>query len=329
MNNNIRLISLTALMLFACDRNNKPTPSKVQIDDNIRLNLPAFLTLESDQFEVISTGTDSVKIKFKAEVSPKEDLYKSGTLAEQGISTITIVQAKGAKKTLYGSFDAIRNVDKWNFDKILVEEGTEQFGIPKGGFGLDVFVSGSSELANEISKQKEQNAAILAKQESEAKEKAAQLMKEQAEAEAKTKAEAEAFKAKLLAATAPGKKYRGTYIAKASGLRLPVRVEIIEQTGSLVKAVFSVENKNAGKREFSGTLDLTRRKVQGQANTSQIQLSSPYNDRVSPQAYNHDVFDYTVNCHSMTINLNISEDGLAGEARTDNGISPEVLLQSE
>jgi len=141
------LIALTiALALTGCGRNKPKAPPKQMVQDALLASLPPFLSLDSIELEPIPTGPESVKVKFKAIVTPKEDLYRvyrevQGT---PRVTLLKVIQTAGAKASLYGSVEANRTMDLWTLESPQIEIGLQQFGAPRGAFDAQSYVTGTA-----------------------------------------------------------------------------------------------------------------------------------------------------------------------------------------
>jgi multidrug efflux pump subunit AcrA (membrane-fusion protein) len=149
-----------ALALTGCGKSTPQSPPKQQVQDAVRVALPAFLSLDSIELEPISTGPETAKINFKAVVVPKENLYQverevAGT---PRITLLQVVQAAGTQSTLYGSVEGRRTMDQWTLQSPEIEVGLKQFGQPRGTFGAQSYVVGTNEAAAAL-KQQAANAA--------------------------------------------------------------------------------------------------------------------------------------------------------------------------
>ena len=154
-------VLLAALAVTGCGTNTSQSPPKQMVEDTLRASLPPFLSFDSSELESISTGPETVKVNFKATVTPKEDLCQVDREV-QGTPKVTllkVVQATGTKASLYGSVEAHRTLDKWTLESPQIQTGLEQFGKPRGAFDAHSFASGTDE-ANAALRQQAENAQI-------------------------------------------------------------------------------------------------------------------------------------------------------------------------
>jgi hypothetical protein len=86
--------------------------------DTIAGSLPPVLSLNSVELEPVATGPESAKVNFKAIVAPKEDLYQVDRDVEgtPRVTLLKVVQATGARMSLYGSVEGHRTMDLWTLE---------------------------------------------------------------------------------------------------------------------------------------------------------------------------------------------------------------------
>jgi hypothetical protein len=162
-NHRIVYLALLAVVfaLAGCGKSSKDSPPKQQVQNTVAAVLPPFLSLVSIELEPISTGTESVKVNFKAIVASKEDLYQVDREVEgtPKVTLLKVVQAAGTKTSLYGSVGARRMIDKWTLQPTDLQVGSEQFGKPRGAFNTQSYPTGS-DAANAALRQQAVNAEL-------------------------------------------------------------------------------------------------------------------------------------------------------------------------
>ncbi len=158
------ILFVVALALAGCGEKTSQAPPKQMVQDTVRASLPPFLSLDSIELEPISTGPESVKVNFKAIVTPKEDLCQIDREVEgtPKVTLLKVVQAAGTKASLYGSVEARRTMDQWTLESPEIKVGLKQFGAPRGAFHVQSYVTGSNE-ANAALRQQAANAAEIAR----------------------------------------------------------------------------------------------------------------------------------------------------------------------
>ncbi len=295
MKSNVKLVVfvISVAMFQGCQsssNSSQKNPPEADVENVVRAILPPFLTIsEFKTQEPIKNPDSSLKINFKAVVTPTEDLYQIDR-EMQGDPRVVLLKAVQKIKTesaLYGTLEATLCVDKWNFTTPQIQSGLEQFGKPKGAFPPNYYVSGSLE-AKETLRQQQTNAqakeqakqAALAKQEQERKEHQIQLAEEekdrqtreeerQAAAEKQReilaaqhrKEEAErkeaqaAERQKLLTATMQGSHYSGT-VRTSDNDFMPITIVFGEQSEeeSIVHAQIFRTDNHKWWRNFVGEL---------------------------------------------------------------------------
>ncbi len=270
---------IATVLLSGCEKKTSQAPPKQMVQDTLRASLPPFLSLDSIELEPIPTGFESVKVKFKAIVTPKEDLYRVDRKV-QGTPKVTllkVIQTAGAKASLYGSVEANRTMDLWTLESPQIEIGLEQFGAPRGAFDAQSYVTGTDK-ANAALKEQAANAqhqerarkTALEQRERERKaqqEREAREQKERREREEQAriafeeqrnkeieqqKKEDEEVRQKLILATRPGTRYRGT-IAEGDE-RQRIRLVFTEQRDFVIYAEASEPGTPENKRIFAQVL---------------------------------------------------------------------------
>ncbi len=277
--------TLLIVMLFtsmvsvsSCKKKNQ-SPPKQMVHDALLASLPPYLSLESIELESVPTGPESAKVNFKAIVTPKEDLYEVDREVE-GTPTIILLkvtQAKGAKASFYGFFEASRTIDQWTLGSPQIGVGLQQFGSPRGAFPPHSYIAGSEdanavlkEQAAKVTEQEQARKIASEKQESEQKaqkerealeqkerqkqlEQAKIAMEEQRKKEEEQqKKQEEDARQKLILATAPGTRYIGTI--KHGGKIQRLRLVFTEQEGVLIRAEASNPDRRGEKQKFVGEL---------------------------------------------------------------------------
>ena len=148
-----------AFALAGCGQSSQQSPPKQEVRDAVAAALPPFLSLDSIELEPISTGSESVKVNFKAIVVPKDDLFQVDREVDgtPRVILLKMVQASGTKDSLYGSLEAHHMMDKWTLDSPEIQIGLTQLGTPRGSFPPQSYVTGSDE-ANAALRQQKTNA---------------------------------------------------------------------------------------------------------------------------------------------------------------------------
>lgn len=245
------LIAFPAL-LASCGKNadNAKSPTREQTADAIRLTLPGFLQLDQVETDPIAVEPGKVTVKFKATLSPKEDLYLiDRENSPSGLELLKVSEKAGTKTTLYGSVDAERAVDHWTFAQPQFDNTAGKFaGKPRASYGADVYVAGSPEATQEIARRE----ATAKRQREAAAEVAA---KRQTEADAlaeKKRQETETAKSRFFEAIRPGIGYEGIAIFDYSKGIQQISLRIVEQNGGVVTAESVNREKPAERRRFTG-----------------------------------------------------------------------------
>jgi hypothetical protein len=331
--------------LAGCGKSSKESPPKQQVQDTVAAVLPPFLTLLSIELEPISTGPESVKVNFKAITAPKEDLFQVDREVEgtPKVTLLKMVQASGAKLTLYGFVKASLTMDKWTLESPQIQIGLNQFGTTRGTFDAQSYVTDSSE-AKVALKQQATNAELQqqakkaafeqeereriareeqrAREEQSLKEKQEQAriaFNEQQRQEAeKQKAEEDAVREKLLLATAPGKRYIGT-ITNGDDRRR-IHVVFTEQKGALISVEVSNPDNASEKRIFKG--EVVSKPQQPDKNKPELDypiMMSPVNSDYEPLGGRHISKDrnwyYFYHVAAVPLKLRLSDSGLEGIAK--------------
>ena len=231
-------------MFAGCSSKNEPSVGVLR--DKIRADLPPYLEVTKVETDVIKTGAAAVKVNFKLTVASKETLFQTvgkidGTPV---IALLRPVQESGTGQTVYGSVEANRIVDSWEFGRIEFQSGMEQFGRPKGAYGPNALIENSPEATAETKRRvaaakeaRREEQDRLARAEAERK---ALVEKQEAQRKALEEQEKqanEAEKRKLLDATAAGTAYTGILAWKDQRQRL--RLVFTGQNGFVVNAVIS------------------------------------------------------------------------------------------
>ncbi len=152
----ISILFLAVFAMAGCGKNSRQSPPKQQVEDAISSILPAFLSLGSVELEPLSAGRpETVKVNFKAIVIPKEDLCQLDREVEgtPKVTLLKVVQAAGTKVAIYGYVDARRTMDLWTLDTPKIQVGLQQFGLPRGSFNAQAYVTGTKEAAAALSEQ--------------------------------------------------------------------------------------------------------------------------------------------------------------------------------
>jgi len=337
---------VATVLLSGCEKKNQ-APSKQMVQDALLTSLPPYLSLDSIELEPIPTGLESVKVNFKAIVTPKENLYQVDREVE-GTPTVTllrVIQTAGAKASLYGSLEAKRTMDLWTLESPQIEIGLEQFGLPRGTFPPHSYITGSSE-ANAVLKEQVANAeqqkrarqaameqrererkvqqereALGQKEREEQAEKARIAMKEQQkiEEEEQQKEEEEA-RQKLILATAAGTRYIGTISNKDERQRL--RLVFTEQKDFLIRAEASNPDRRGEKQTFTGELVFNPKPEKGKPDVAFSIVLSPIGEQV---------LDYSVVWsfyrQEGSLKLYLTDIGLEGEAHMGSFGSDDYIIR--
>lgn len=108
----VPVITMTALLAIpGCSgEDQKVAPLKSEIESNVKIAIPPFLSLASLETEIIPIMENHVKINFKAKVRPMEDLYIDDRhmRGEAPMMILKKSQSPGTEAQLYGSMEAER-----------------------------------------------------------------------------------------------------------------------------------------------------------------------------------------------------------------------------
>ena len=323
------------------------SPPKQQVQDTIAAALPPVLSLNSVELEPVSTGSESAKVNFKAIVTPKEDLHQVDREVEgtPRVTLLKVVQATGAKMSLYGSVEAHRMMDLWTLDSPQIQTGLEQLGKPRGAFPPQSYVTGSSEAlaalkqqAANAEAQRQAKEAALRQQAAEEKaaaerreieEKAraereekqriamekqrAAIAEENRKAEEKRKAEEEAVRQKFLTATVAGTHYVGT-LSHGSEVQ-SIRLVFTEQDNSLIRAEANNPDKPRWKQTFTGHLVLDPKSGRGEPDVSYIISLSPVGEQSINDSDDPFAGAWPFYTGNGSLKLRLTDTGLDGEAQ--------------
>ena len=246
---------LLALFLGGCTPRQKNAPSTEQVRDAVSAALPPFLSITDCETESLVTGAEAVQVNFKATVTPKETLYAADrTLpGDPSIMLIKPVQAAGTKKTLYGSLQARRVVDRWTLDTPeFTDDGAAHLGNPRGSFADRSYVTGSPEAAQAI-RELNAHAEQLDRERKDREEKERQARQAQADEHQRQE---QAARDKLLQATAPGTRYLGTITNPSSARSQRLRLTFGAQNGLGIQVEASNPDRPADRRTFLGEVVL-------------------------------------------------------------------------
>lgn len=361
------IVLAIAVGIIGCSKTiTRKSPPKEQVQDVVRANLPAFLSLESIDLEPINTGPEAVKVNFKATVTPKEDLYQVDREVEgtPRVTLLKVVQATGTRASLYGFVLGQRTVDKWTLEQPMIETGLRQFGQPRAAFDAQSYVTGT-ESANEALRQQASNADKIAKakeaarlerererkaleeqksRDEEARKKREEearieLERQRAMAAAQQKAdeekkqqEAEAARQQLLLATVPGACYSGTIIAfkdyehERIAQQQRIRIVFTEQKDFAITAEVNNPDDPKQKETFAGELVFDA-KSEKDGTSYPIRMS-----KVGKMGNNYSL-DYFAVFYSRPgpLKLRLSEKGMNGDAELSmiGTVHLEIHLQRE
>jgi hypothetical protein len=274
---------VASILLTSCNQDSGI--SDQQISDYIKTQIPPYLSVKSLTLERVAASPSGIAAQlynFKVAATPEEPLFASTAfdftakqdLISKGLKEIPsgnllfsgspydfkgLDQVQYLKQvnqtsdtiTIYGTVGARKMVDKVEFGAFTVASGLENLGKPKGSFPPSSLIVGSAAyeeaLNNVVKSQKEELAkAQTAEAEKRASDAAMQAAKQADEAKRKRE---------LLAATASGARYRGTWFVQSSSKIIDMEFIDQEMDGRILRAKFTLPDDPSQTLEYEGYLE--------------------------------------------------------------------------
>jgi hypothetical protein len=278
-------VSVVSFILTSCNQDSGI--SDQQVSDYVKMQIPAYLTVKSVTLErvgaapdgigreiynfkvvatpdeplFVSTGFDSTVrhdliLKGLKETAPNNPMFSSGSYNFGGLDQIQYLKQVNQTSdtvTIYGSVAARKMVDKIDFGGFTVASGLDNLGKPRGSFPPSALIAGSAAyqeaLNNVVKMQKEELAKLeAAEAEKRASDTAVTAAKESEEAKRKKE---------LLAATAAGMHYHGTWFVQSSSRIIDLEFTGQEIDGRILRAKFTLPDDPNQVLEYEGYLEPT------------------------------------------------------------------------
>jgi len=280
------MIAVSVASIFLASCNQEAGISDQQVSDYIKIQIPPYLTVKSVTLQRLTAASQGVSVvqtyNFKLAGAPEEPLFVSASfdsiperdliskgfketsagnqLLEGGRNDLKgldqIQYLKQANQpsdtiTIYGTVGARKMVDKVDFGGFSVASGLENLGKPKGSFPPTSLIVGSAAynevLDGVVRAQNAELAKIRAAEQDKRVSDAAMLAAKQAD-DAKRKRE-------LLAATAAGAHYRGTWFIRSSSKIIDLEFTDQEMDGRILRAKFTLPDDPSQALEYEGYLE--------------------------------------------------------------------------
>lgn len=312
----VMLIAL--VMLPGCSSEDpQVAPLKSEIEANVKLALPPFLSLASFESEVIPVVENRVKINFKSNVKASEDLFITDRFLGDDRSQMILKQSQsaGSEMNLYGSVTAERNMDKWDFSRPQIDSGLAQLGSPRGAFDSRALVDGSEAFKNFFAEREAKRAEqvkIAEERERQNEEARIALLEKQRQ-------EQEAVRKKLLEATAVGKRYKGILVESPGGsseTRQAVELQFTSQEKSLITAELHNPDEPSHKQTFTGELVFEQQPETNRSNNRHYPIILSPKQASRARVSENDRDRFRIYFEECILSLDLTDQGLEGEALT-------------